>query len=272
MLRSHASLSPTGSFKGQGSHACPPVKVFGPLPHDSLGACLCSSYSSMERVAALGHTVACSPVTSDLKVRGGRSGGGPSPSPSCEFPGVQTPPPLLTEYPFPGARLRRHCGPTHTPCRRSELVRSDLLAPRARQRPARSRRCNALHSEGVTSTWVMSWVAFNLGLSGLRPPATHRTRKSRSSHRSLARSYKRSHRALVRNGAICSESADTCSGSFKATGTLHSPASSSSIPGADNRPRCLPTWHCSRSSSAPVSRYWPPAVAAVVPSNRSTSR
>ena len=46
----------------------------------------------------------------DLKVRGG----GPLLRASSPAP---TPPPG-SPVPFPGARLRRHCGPTHTPCRR----------------------------------------------------------------------------------------------------------------------------------------------------------
>ena len=119
--------------KGQGSHV-----ALAKWTSTRSGASS-SSYSSTDRCPA-GHTVACSPVTSIWK-SAPVSGGGPSPSPSWEFPGADPLPPG-SPVPSPGARPRRRCGPTHTPCpRRARPVGPS--APPARQPAAQSRRCRS---------------------------------------------------------------------------------------------------------------------------------
>ena len=93
------------------------------------------------------------PCDVDLKVRGG----GPSPSPSCEFPGADPATGLTSSVP------RREA---------SKALRPDPYAVSTKSSSGRTFRSASpsttgtltsvsLPLEGVTSTWVMSWVAFS---------------------------------------------------------------------------------------------------------------
>ena len=124
----HAGPASPGDRKGQGSH----VALAKWSAHPPL-------VSSTDRCPA-GHTVACSPVV---------SGGGPSPSPSWEFPGADPATGLTSSV--PRREASKALRPTHTPCpRRARPVGPS--APPARQR----------HSHSVYFRWM--------GRTGWRSP------------------------------------------------------------------------------------------------------
>ena len=96
------------------------------------------------------------PCDVDLEVRGG-GGGGPSRSPSCEFPGADPATGLTSSVP------RREA---------SKALRPDPYAVSTKSSSGRTFRSASpsttgtltsvsLPLEGVTSTWVMNWVAFS---------------------------------------------------------------------------------------------------------------
>ena len=163
------------------------------------------------------------PCDVDLEVRGGERRWSVTLS-FCEFPGAD--PATGSPVPFPGA---------------TKALRPDPYAVSAKSSSGRTFRSASpsttgtltsvsLPLEGVTSTWVMSWVAFSswppLHLVPLPLVAAVGVRLQRVG----------GHLLRVLQGH----------------GHLHSPASSSSSLG---RPSwCLPTWHCSRSSRS-SSRY-----------------
>ena len=171
------------------------------------------------------------------------SGGGRHRSPACEVPQAVDgafDPVHRDTVPFqPARRLRRRCvGPTQISCDGRARPVAGPSAPRARQRPARSRRCRS-HSTGSPFH-----VGDGLGglLRGWSPPPAPRPLPLEDAV------------GHIRFWGDCPIGGHLLRAFEGATGTLHSPASSSSSPGTS--PGCpCPHGTAPASSSRSFSRY-----------------